>query len=119
MKILVVDDSMLARKLVIKTLKNTIEDIDVITQASNGQEAIDIYRETPQDLVFLDLTMPVMDGFEALACLREMDSSAKIVIVSADVQKKAKDTVLKLGAIDFIRKPIDDKKIHHILRLIK
>ena len=84
MKILVTDDSKMARKMVIKTLKeSTNRELDIF-EAQNGQEALDLYKEHLPKLVFLDLTMPIMDGFTALEKIKEFDKNAKVVIVSAD-----------------------------------
>ncbi|MBP9490291.1 MAG: response regulator [Aliarcobacter sp.] len=115
MKILVTDDSKMARKMVIKTLKDIIQDDIEIHEAQNGQEALDLYKEILPNIVFLDLTMPVMDGFDALKEIKKFDNKAKVVIISADIQKLSVDKVLELGAFNFIKKPIDSVKMQQIL----
>lgn len=114
MKILVTDDSKMARKMVIKTLKDIIQDDIEIHEAQNGQEALDLYKEILPNIVFLDLTMPVMDGFDALKEIKKFDNKAKVVIISADIQKLSVDKVLELGAFNFIKKPIDSVKMQQI-----
>jgi CheY-like chemotaxis protein len=67
------------------------------------------------NIAFLDLTMPIMDGFEALEKIKEFDNNAKVVIISADIQKLSMDKALQLGAFNFIKKPIDTAKMQQIL----
>ncbi|MCG3692760.1 response regulator [Aliarcobacter butzleri] len=118
MKVLVTDDSKMARKMVVKSLEeSTIKDLEIF-EAQNGQEAIDLYKEISPKIVFLDLTMPIMDGFEALKRIKEIDENAKVVIISADIQKLSMDRVRELGAFNFIKKPIDSLKMQQILEKI-
>ncbi|PUE64567.1 response regulator [Arcobacter lacus] len=118
MKILVTDDSKMARKMVIRTLEeSTIKDLEIY-EAQNGQEALDLYKKISPKIVFLDLTMPIMDGFEALEKIKEFDENAKVVIISADIQKLSMDRVRELGAFNFIKKPIDTLKMQQILEKI-
>ncbi len=116
MKILVTDDSMLARMSLKKVLAELEPSAEFI-EASNGQEAIDTYKEASQDinLIFLDLTMPVKTGYEALEEIIEFNPNAKIVVVSADVQPKAQEKVLAAGAKAVIPKPITVDKMRDLL----
>ena len=114
MKILVTDDSKMARKMVIKTLTENIEGDLEIFEAQNGQEALDLNKELSPKIVFLDLTMPIMDGFTALEKIKEFDKNAKVVVISADIQKLSMDRVLQLGAFNFVKKPIDSSKMKQI-----
>ena len=114
MKILVTDDSKMARKMVIKTLTENIEGDLEIFEAQNGQEALDLYKELSPKIVFLDLTMPIMDAFTALENIKEFDNNAKVVVISADIQKLSMDRVLQLGAFNFVKKPIDSSKMKQI-----
>ncbi|MDN5072337.1 response regulator [Aliarcobacter butzleri] len=118
MKVLVTDDSKMARKMVVRSLEeSTIKNLEIF-EAQNGQEAIDLYKEISPKIVFLDLTMPIMDGFEALKRIKEIDENAKVVIISADIQKLSMDRVRGLGAFNFIKKPIDSLKMQQILEKI-
>ncbi|RXJ85489.1 response regulator [Arcobacter cloacae] len=119
MKILVTDDSKMARKMVIKTLKESSSSELEIFEAQNGLEALDLYKQNLPKIVFLDLTMPVMDGFEALEKIKQFDKNAKVVIISADIQKLSMDRVLALGAFNFIKKPVDTQKMQQILKKIE
>ena len=118
MKILVTDVSKMARKMVIKILKDILGENVEIHEGQNGQEALDLYKELLPKIVFLDLTMPIMDGFEALEKIKEFDKNAKVVIISADIQKLSMDKALQLGAFNFIKKPIDLTKMEQILNKI-
>ena len=118
MKILVTDDSKMARKMVIKTLTDLLQDKVEIHEAQNGLEALELYKELLPKIVFLDLTMPVMDGFEALEKIKEFDKDAKVVIISADIQKLSMEKALQLGAFNFVKKPIDATKMQQILEKI-
>ncbi|WP_198304415.1 response regulator [Arcobacter vandammei] len=118
MKILVTDDSRMARKMVLKTLEDSLNIEYEIFEATNGQEAVDLYKLHSPKLVFMDLTMPIMDGFEALKQIKEFESGANIVVVSADIQKQAIERALELGALNFIKKPIDSVKIQQIINKI-
>ncbi len=112
--ILVVDDSAMSRKLVIKALP---PEWDVeITQAGNGQEALDNYRNGKAHVMFLDLTMPVMDGYEVLETLKQEGLNAFVIVISADVQPKAQERVKELGAIAFLKKPVKTDEVTQVLR---
>lgn len=116
MKFLVTDDSKIARKLVLKTLKEFSTEEDTIFEASNGLEALETYKQEKPNLVFLDLTMPVMDGFEAIEKIIEFDNQAKIIVISADIQKGSMEKVSQLGAIGFVKKPINSNSMKEILK---
>lgn len=112
--ILVVDDSPIARKMLIKSLPSGW-DVQ-IAQAGGGREALAAYRAGQVDLMFLDLTMPDMDGFQVLETLRREDLNCLVIVVSADVQPLAQERVLAMGAIAFIQKPVAADKIEPVLR---
>lgn len=117
MKYLVTDDSKLARLSLVKSLKTHVGDAEIF-QATNGQEAVEIMSKEKADIVFLDLTMPTMDGYEALPKLLELNKDAKVIVVSADVQTKAQERVIELGAKLHVQKPINVDKMKEILDII-
>ena len=117
MKYLVTDDSKLARLSLIKSLKANIGEADIF-QATNGVEAIAIVQNEKPDIVFLDLTMPIMDGYAALPKMLEIDSKLKVIVVSADIQEQAKSRVIGLGAKLHVQKPINAQKIKDILEIL-
>jgi CheY-like chemotaxis protein len=114
MPILVVDDSPLARKMLINALPPEWE--VEISQAGNGAEALAQHRAGKAAVMFLDLTMPDMDGFQVLEALRKEDLSSFVIVVSADVQPKAQQRVAALGAIAFVQKPVTAEKLRPILK---
>jgi two-component system chemotaxis response regulator CheY len=111
--VLVVDDSAMSRKLTLRALPAGWD--VTISEASNGIEALKAYREGKADLMFLDLTMPDMDGFEVLARLRDEGLDCFVVVVSADIQPKAEERARELGAMAFIRKPIQAAEVRRVL----
>lgn len=112
--VLVVDDSPMARKMLIRALP---ESWDVtITQASNGKEALAAYRAGKVDVMFLDLTMPEMDGYQVLETLRQEDLNCLVIVVSADIQSAAQERVRQLGAIAFLKKPVKADEVKAVLK---
>ncbi len=102
-RILIVDDSPIS----IKIMKSCIpKDKDYeLFDAADGQLGVDKYKEIKPDLTFMDLTMPVMDGFHALVEIMKLDQRAIVIIVTADVQIKAIARAHDLGAFSVLRKP--------------
>ena len=112
---LVIDDSKISRKWPIEMIPKKILEHAVIVEGTNGQEAIDLYKEHHPDIVFLDITMPVVDGFEALQVIKGINPEAIVVMISADRQKSTKEKVLVLGASAIIAKPIDAEEFRTTL----
>jgi two-component system chemotaxis response regulator CheY len=102
MRVLVVDDSGTARRILKSVLPKPL--LADLVEAKGGQEAIDICRAQKIDLMFLDLTMPEIDGFGVLAALSDLVAQIPIIVVSADVQPLAQERVRALGARAFIKK---------------
>ncbi len=114
LKILVSDDSILARKQLKDVLLRTVPDAEFV-EASNGQEAIDKFAETHPDLVFLDIVMPIKDGIAATQGIMEVDDSAVIIIVSSVGTQSQLKAAIDAGARDFIQKPIDHKQVDMVV----
>ena len=108
-RILVVDDSRTSRKI----LRTILEDAghEVIGEAMDGQDGVNKFKELRPDLVTLDITMPVMDGLEALKCIREVDGNAKVIMVTAAGQQNKMIDAIKLGASEFVTKPFEPEEI--------
>jgi two-component system chemotaxis response regulator CheY len=83
----------------------------VIAEASNGQEALELYDEHRPDFVTLDITMPQVNGIEALETLMHKHPDARVVIVSAVGQKKMVFDAISKGAKDFIIKPFEPERV--------
>lgn len=112
-RILIVDDSPVARKM----FKSCIpKDRGYeIYEAVNGKDGLEKYREVSPDVTFLDLTMPVLDGYKTLPLLKQINSDAIIIVLTADVQPKSISEVFTLGAFTLLKKPANPQSIHDAL----
>lgn len=108
-KVLICDDSILARK----QIKDIIAVVGqpTILEASNGESAIQIYKEEKPDLVFLDIVMPKKDGNIAIEEIMAFDKDAKIIVVSSVGTHTQLKVALEAGATDFVQKPINKIQI--------
>lgn len=106
LKILVVDDTVVFRKIISETL-SSMPDVEVVGTASNGRLALKNIAELKPDFITLDVDMPEMDGLEVLEELKRQQSDVGVVMVSALTLKGSQLTIraLELGAFDFIPKP--------------
>jgi len=109
-RLLVVDDKPTNRQLLIKLL---VPFGFEVKEAANGREAVEIYQQWQADLVFMDMRMPVMDGYEATGQIKSLagDKSCFVVAVTASVLEEEKAVVLEAGCDDFLRKPFKDGEI--------
>lgn len=108
-RILVVEDNLDNRRILVYRLKR-IGEFDIV-EASNGQEALEIVKQDPApDLVFMDLKMPVMDGWEATRQIRKLERGERIPIIALTAQAMAGDEqkALAAGCDDYLAKPIVD-----------
>ena len=111
--LLICDDSNMARKQVARSLPKNW-DVD-ITFASNGLEAVEAIRQGKGEMMFLDLTMPQMDGFGVLETIRDENLKSIVIVISGDIQPVARERVMQLGAIEFIKKPVSPEKLAETL----
>ncbi len=108
-RVLIVDDAVFMRmKLKDILQKNGYE---VADEAQNGLEAVEKYKATQPDLVTMDITMPEVDGVEALKRIKEFDANAKVVMCSAMGQQGMVMDAIRAGAVDFIVKPFDTDRV--------
>ena len=108
-KILLVDDAAFMRKMIRDTLeKNGYSEV---YEAVDGADAVAKYDEIKPDLVVMDITMPNMDGLEALKAIRGKDSNANIVMCSAMGQESMVMDAVRSGAKDFIVKPFKGERV--------
>lgn len=111
--LLICDDSSFARKQMARALP---EGWDInISFATNGEEGIEAIKAGKGDILLLDLNMPVKDGYEVLEDIRNQDLPCITIVVSGDIQPEARERVMKLGALDFVKKPITEENISTIL----
>ena len=88
----------------------------VVGEASNGEEAINLYLDKRPDVVLMDITMPGMDGLTALKRIRELDPAARVIICSALGQQRLIVQAIQLGAKDFIVKPFQPQRVISALK---
>ena len=113
-RVLICDDSSLARKQMARALpKNWNAEV---TFAFDGRNALEKLRAGAGELLFLDLNMPEMDGYEVLDAIRKEDLPVLTIVVSGDIQPEARARVRKLGAIEFIKKPTDTDLVLKLLQ---
>jgi two-component system chemotaxis response regulator CheY len=107
-KVLVVDDSALARR----TLREILEGAGYeVAEASDGLNALERYFIEKPTIVMLDLVMKGMYGLDVLTKLRELDPDVKVIVVSADIQTSSHELVYDAGGISFVNKPFDRHEI--------
>lgn len=111
--VLIVDDAEFMRVM----LKEILEDMEwtVTGEAADGAEAIEKYRLSQPDLVLMDITMPTMDGIEALQGILQINPQALVVMITSLGQKDQVLSAIKSGARDFIIKPFDQERVQDTL----
>lgn len=112
--LIVCDDSNMARKQLLRVLPESLG--GRVTLAANGREAIEAIRAGKGELIFLDLTMPELDGYEVLQHMQQEGLTGKVIVISADIQPEARARVLALGAIEFIKKPVAADVLNDVLQ---
>ena len=112
-KILIVDDSRTSRKM----LRNILESNghEIIDEAVTGQEGVQKFQALKPDVVTLDITMPVVDGVEALKMIKALDPESKVVMVTAAGQKNKMIECIKAGANEFLTKPFEQQEIVDVI----
>ncbi len=114
LKVLVSDDSILVRKQFSELLSSL--GCTNILHATNGQDAIDLYKEHSPDLVFMDIIMPVKSGLDALREIVKYNSNAKVVIASSAVTQNYLEMAIEAGAFEFLQKPIS---VEHVKKIVQ
>ena len=113
-KILAVDDSSLSRRrFVAKPLRDAGYEV---CEAVNGEEGLSAVEEHNPDIIVSDLLMPVMDGFEFIAALRDRGVTTPVIVASADIQETTREKLEELGTFAFINKPF---KADELLTLVQ
>ena len=115
-KVLIVDDAAFMRMMIKDILeKNGYE---VIGEANNGLKAVELYKKERPDVVTMDITMPDMDGIQAVKEIKAMDPSAKIIMCSAMGQQTMVMDAIKAGAKDFIVKPFQSDRVLEAIKKV-
>lgn len=113
LKMLIVDDSNVIRRRIERSQQ--IDRLEVVGLASNGYEAIELFKRTDPDVVTMDITMPQMDGIECVARLVEMKPHVLILVVSALADKATAVEAMEKGANGFLNKPFTDRQLNDAL----
>jgi len=108
-RVLIVDDLSFIKIVIRDILEKT--GFEVVGEASNGVEAIELFAKTKPDIVLMDITMPRMDGIQALKEIINLDKNAKVIMCSALGQQKLIIQAIQYGAKDFIVKPFKAERI--------
>ncbi len=116
MKVLIIDDSRIIRRNLVKIFERL--GYEVVAEAENGITAIEEYKKHKPDMVTMDITMPLMDGIEAVEEIIKIDNNARIVIISALNQKNMVFKALQNGAKHYIVKPITFEKVKEVIEEI-
>ena len=107
--ILICDDAAFMRMMIKDIL--TKNGYEIAGEAENGAVAVDKYAETKPDLVMMDITMPEMDGIQALKAIKQQDASATVIMCSAMGQQAMVIEAIQAGAKDFIVKPFQAERV--------
>lgn len=110
MKLLIVDDSNILRKAIRRYLDNGT--IEVVGEAGNGKDALRLFKELAPDMVTMDITMPEMDGLQTLEEIMKINSSTKVLVITALRDEATGLKALKLGAKGFLPKPFTEESLN-------
>ena len=112
-KVLICDDALVTRMVIKKEIENI--GLEVVAEASDGEEAVELYKEYKPDITTMDITMPKKSGIVALQEIMAFDNNAKVVMVSAMGQEEWVKQSIIAGAKNFIVKPFTPDKLHEVL----
>src|SRR5262249_19270360 len=111
--ILVVDDSAAMRKILQRVLRQTAIRIRAVHEASDGQEALELIKNHPVDVIFTDINMPKMDGFQFLTALKNEEQwrNIPVLVVTTEGSEAMVGEAIRLGAVGYVRKPFTPEQI--------
>lgn len=115
-KILIVDDAAFMRMMIKDILEKN--GFQVVGEANNGIKAVELYKKERPDVVTMDITMPDMDGIDAVKEIKAFDPAAKIIMCSAMGQQTMVMDAIKAGARDFIVKPFQPDRVLEAIKKV-
>jgi len=115
-RVLIVDDAAFMRMMIKDILEKN--GFQVIGEANNGLKAVELYKKEKPDIVTMDITMPDMDGIEAVKAIKEFDPAAKVVMCSAMGQQTMVMDAIRAGAKDFIVKPFQPDRVLEAIKKV-
>lgn len=111
-KILIVEDSWVTRRIIVGILK---ADGHELLEAGGGKEGLEMAEKHMPDCILLDLLMPEMDGFDVLEALGEKNLKIPVIVLTANIQKTAREKCLQLGAFAFTNKPTEEDELRSLV----
>ena len=116
MRLLVVDDSVVVRNAITRAVR--AGEISEIVRAEDGAEAVELFRATEPEMVTMDLTMPKLDGLEAISRILAIRPRTSILVISALNSHRAAMDALQRGACGFLTKPFSERDVAEALELL-
>ncbi|MBT9779213.1 response regulator [Clostridium sp. MCC353] len=118
-RVVVVEDEFYVRKGIIQTFDWKSLDCEIVGEASNGKQGIEVIEEMKPDLVIADIEMPVVDGIEMVKMLRSKQCGAEFIFLTAHQKFTYVHSALKLEAVDYLLKPFHYKDLEECIRKVK
>jgi two-component system chemotaxis response regulator CheY len=112
-RLMIVDDSMIMRRRIERS--QGFDEIELVGTATNGLEAIELFRKTDPDVVTMDLTMPQMDGIECIENIVKIKPAVRILVISALADKATAVEAMEKGANGFLNKPFTDRQLNEAI----
>jgi len=111
----IVDDAVFMRTIIRKMIEQ-VEEYKVLGEASNGQDAIEAAEKFQPDIMTLDITMPELDGIQAVPEIMKVSPKTRIIMVSAMGQQSMVIEAIKMGAKDFVIKPFEKSRVYQAVK---
>ncbi|PSP78124.1 response regulator [Halobacteriales archaeon QS_1_68_20] len=111
--VLIVDDSHFMRNLLTQILEG---EFDIVGEASNGAEAVKMYKEQEPDIVMMDVVMPKCNGIKATAAIKKLDPNARVIMCTSVGQREKMKLAVKAGADGYVTKPFEEESVMKALR---
>lgn len=115
MRIIVVEDEQRARHGLVELISSLNENYEVVAQAGNGEQGMNVIKVQKPDIAFVDIKMPIMDGLEMIKNLQVYELDTIYIIISAFTEFEYAKTALQLGVKDFLVKPVDVDELTYML----
>jgi two-component system, chemotaxis family, chemotaxis protein CheY len=112
-KLMIVDDSNIMRRRIERSQQ--FEELQLVGTAGNGEEALELFKQTDPDVVTMDLTMPRMDGIECIGRLVQLKPAVRILVISALADKATAVEAMERGANGFLNKPFTDRQLNEAI----
>ncbi|MDR0452093.1 MAG: response regulator [Treponema sp.] len=113
---LVADDELWIRERIINSIKWAKIGITITGQASDGEEALMLYKELKPDIVITDIRMPVISGIEFISALRDTGINSKVIVISGYSEFDYAQKALRLGVFDYVLKPVENSELVEVVK---